>query len=119
MVKNSKQKNQSKMPLGWMMLFAIIWPILISLLIHGHLFDILITNLSTNSANFVIETVVLLPPAIALFPLAYQIDALYNTQKRPAQLPKWQRGIIGILATALALWILWYVYIFSSIALTV
>lgn len=119
MVKRSKQKPVTKMPMGWMLSFAILWPILVALSIHSHIFDNFITNLDVNSANIVTEIIALLPPAIVLFPFAYRLDSLYNSQNRPTAISSWQRAGISAVAMILALWILWYIYVFASIGLTV
>lgn len=115
MIKNSTQK----MRLGQRLLFAIIWPIVIALLIHSRLLDGLFTGLNVDGATAAIGVIVLLPPAITLFPLAYRLDSIYSLKKKSARLPTWQRIAMGLLATALALWLLWYIYVLVSLGLTV
>lgn len=120
MVKKSKGTlPKAQKTFGSVLLFAILWPVLIAVLIHGNLLDSVIANLSTSASGLVINAIVLIPPAIALLPLVYKLDVIYDTGKRSAPSPAWQRIVLSILAIALALWLLWYVYILSSIALTV
>lgn len=119
MTKTHHQKLEPKRSLGWTLFFAVAWPILIALLVHGDIFDSVIVGLSAHGANVASGVIVLLPPAIALFPLAYRLDSMYDLKKQSTFLPTWQRVVIAVIATVLALWALWYVYVFTSIGLSV
>ncbi len=117
MVKTTKQKVSSKFPTGFILSFAILWPIIIAFLVHSNFLDSLFLHQSVNGANLILNFLLLTPSALALFPLADRIDALYMT--KPMKIAKWQRILLGIPVTTLGLWVVWYIYLFASLALSV
>lgn len=120
MVKNIKQSSSSEVKktyMGLRLLFVIIWPILLALFIHSNLSIGLLGSLSADDSTLLVGIILLAPIALAILPLAYRIDDIYNVSDKRVPISTWKRAVLSVGITGIVLWLPWYLFIVISFTL--
>ena|SRR3977135_1725349 len=121
MIKKGKRDSSSvteKTYLGLRLLFVILWPALVTLFVHSNLSLNLTARLDSSNSNLLINSTLLVPIALIVFPVAYQMDSVYGINRKKGATPTWKHIAFGVAGTSILLGIAWYLFIAISFALT-
>jgi len=124
MVKRTKQEltpkaKAKKTYLSLRMLFIIIWFVIVTLLVRSTLLPGVLEQLrlSADNLNLAIDIILLVPVAIATFPLAYRMNDIYSISEKRTVTPVWKHYVIGLVGTGILLGMLFYLFTIITFSL--